>query len=67
MLKICCFIGSYLALISVSFMWVRLELEVFSISHPVSVLVRIVTLPIFRTIDEGDLVLAPFMSSGTTG
>jgi DNA modification methylase len=37
------------------------------IEHPAPFPEKIVTLPVLQTTDEGDLVLDPFMGSGTTG
>jgi DNA modification methylase/ParB-like chromosome segregation protein Spo0J len=38
-----------------------------SVEHPAPFPEQIVTLPILQTTDEGDIVLDPFMGSGTTG
>jgi DNA modification methylase len=37
------------------------------VEHPAPFPEKIVTLPVLQTTDEGDLVLDPFMGSGTTG
>ena len=38
-----------------------------SIEHPAPFPESIVTLPVLQTTDEGDLVIDPFMGTGTTG
>jgi DNA modification methylase len=37
------------------------------LEHPAPFPEQIITLPILQTTDEGDLVLDPFMGTGTTG
>ena len=38
-----------------------------SVEHPAPFPENVITLPILQATDEGDLVLDPFMGSGTTG
>ena len=38
-----------------------------SVEHPAPYPEDVVTLPILQTTDEGDLVVDPFMGTGTTG